>query len=331
MSWERAWEARNVIDEVLEEDRLSNKQKKKRPNNPASVDLFQDHKRGTLNGIKFSAEDWRLIKSLVDELKPFISLTKSMEGDGPTGSIYISQYFILQQKFKKKLEEDRASQDLFYPMRCAMLARVKEFIPRALECETLVMVCILHPSWRLAFFETAFGLTSLDLKNATEMLSTKYFQQKHRLEVSNPHTAPNTSNESSESDDDDVFSHLHQSGPDSSKNEINDYIQIPAPCKDMRSNPHLALAWWKAHEKELPVLASLAQDYLASSASSCAVERTFSAAADVCGGNRGGLHPWTMEQGVSSHMWMAHPPHLAGEFENAFAVLNACLAADAAF
>ncbi|KNZ59295.1 hypothetical protein VP01_1765g6 [Puccinia sorghi] len=55
------------------------------------------------------------------------------------------------------------------------------------------------------------------------------------------------------------------------------------------------LIWWKDHSKTFPVLLSLAKDYLASSASSCAAEQTFSSAADVCSSGRGSLNPRTIE------------------------------------
>jgi len=61
----------------------------------------------------------------------------------------------------------------------------------------------------------------------------------------------------------------------------------------------------------------LAKDYLASSASSCAAERTFSSAADVCSSGRGSLKPRTIERCVSSHMWLKQGIQVSGKFEKA--------------
>jgi len=61
----------------------------------------------------------------------------------------------------------------------------------------------------------------------------------------------------------------------------------------------------------------LAKDYLASSASSCAAERTFSSAADVCSSGRGSLKPRTIERCVSSHMWLKQGIQVTGKFEKA--------------
>ncbi|KNZ64428.1 hypothetical protein VP01_10307g1, partial [Puccinia sorghi] len=63
-------------------------------------------------------------------------------------------------------------------------------------------------------------------------------------------------------------------------------------AKDQKS----LLIWWKDHSKTFSVLSSLAKDYLASSASSCASERMFSSAADVCFSGCGSLNPRTIER-----------------------------------
>lgn len=48
----------------------------------------------------------------------------------------------------------------------------------------------------------------------------------------------------------------------------------------------------------------MARDYLAVSATSCAAERVFSSAANVCTTNRGGLLPETMSRLVCSREWL---------------------------
>lgn len=65
-----------------------------------------------------------------------------------------------------------------------------------------------------------------------------------------------------------------------------------------------------------PVLSSLAQDYLGCSASSAFVEKTFSAAADVCSTNRGRLNPRTIETCVSSMLWLRDGIPLLGSFKD---------------
>lgn len=70
------------------------------------------------------------------------------------------------------------------------------------------------------------------------------------------------------------------------------------------------------------MLASLARDYLAISGSSAAVERTFSAAADVCTSARGGLSSRTIERCVSSHMWLKQGIKASGNFTDCQSIVD---------
>ncbi|KAH9455272.1 hypothetical protein Pst134EA_022747 [Puccinia striiformis f. sp. tritici] len=83
------------------------------------------------------------------------------------------------------------------------------------------------------------------------------------------------------------------------------------------------LGWWKAHVKDFPVMASLARDHHACAASSATVDRTFSAAADVCASGRAGLAVRTIKRCISSHMWLCDGVRSKGEFANCQSVFNA--------
>jgi hypothetical protein len=72
-----------------------------------------------------------------------------------------------------------------------------------------------------------------------------------------------------------------------------------------------------------PVLASLARDYLACAASSASVERTFSAAADICTTSRGALAPQTIERCISSHLWIRKGVKTQTHFDDCQAVFDA--------
>ena len=58
----------------------------------------------------------------------------------------------------------------------------------------------------------------------------------------------------------------------------------------------------------------MARDYLAIPASSAAVERSFSAAADVCSATRGRLASETIERNVGSLLWLGEKVELLGEW-----------------
>lgn len=58
------------------------------------------------------------------------------------------------------------------------------------------------------------------------------------------------------------------------------------------------------NSKWFPLVAGLAKNYLACSGTTCAVERTFSSATDVCQPDRGGLDSSTMERAVGCREWL---------------------------
>ncbi|KNE96929.1 hypothetical protein PSTG_09798 [Puccinia striiformis f. sp. tritici PST-78] len=82
------------------------------------------------------------------------------------------------------------------------------------------------------------------------------------------------------------------------------------------------LKWWKSHSNLYPTIAIMARSYLATSASSCAVERLFSAASDVCSNSRGRLLSATMSRSVNSLMWLREDIPLTGSFETAGKILS---------
>jgi hypothetical protein len=72
-----------------------------------------------------------------------------------------------------------------------------------------------------------------------------------------------------------------------------------------------------------PVLLSLARDYLACASSSEMVERTFSVASNICTSAWSSLAPRTIEQCISSHLWLCNGVKAQGDFDDYLAVLEA--------
>lgn len=69
----------------------------------------------------------------------------------------------------------------------------------------------------------------------------------------------------------------------------------------------------------------LARDYLCVMGSSCAVERTFSSAADVCTSDRGGLTARTIERAVAVCQWLKQGMIPAGKVSEAISVAEKLL------
>lgn len=66
----------------------------------------------------------------------------------------------------------------------------------------------------------------------------------------------------------------------------------------------------------------MARDYLATTGSSCAAERIFLCAADVCASDRGSLLARTIEALVSSRLWLREGVELGVDFKELAAILK---------
>lgn len=64
------------------------------------------------------------------------------------------------------------------------------------------------------------------------------------------------------------------------------------------------------------MVAQMARDYLLCSRSSAALERTLSAAADICSAGRVGMTPVTIEMYVSTRMWLVKEVSLGDQFSS---------------
>ncbi|KAA1100897.1 hypothetical protein PGTUg99_032620 [Puccinia graminis f. sp. tritici] len=127
-----------------------------------------------------------------------------------------------------------------------------------------------------------------------------------------------TTPESSAESDEDKFNYYpEKSGASQEDKKLKKYIEGQWPLSK-KADP---LQWWKLHALEFPWLALIARDVLACAGSSETVERTFSAAADVCQPGRSLAAP-TIERCVSSHMWLRNAIKASGPFAEAQSVID---------
>ncbi|KAH9450325.1 hypothetical protein Pst134EA_027033 [Puccinia striiformis f. sp. tritici] len=138
-SRKQAYKAREVIDCMLHDEYL------KYQDQIVRSSCKENHKKlGHFNEIQFTAKDWMLIDELNRELK-------IMEGDGPTGAFVLPNYYQTISNLKtKEAACDRGH--ALHPMFVKMIDKLKVYQAEALECETLVMATILHPSFCLKLF-----------------------------------------------------------------------------------------------------------------------------------------------------------------------------------
>ena len=76
------------------------------------------------------------------------------------------------------------------------------------------------------------------------------------------------------------------------------------------------------HSVKYPIVALMARDFLSCSGTSCAPERLFSRAADVCSSSRGSLQPLTIERLVSTSSWLSQGVSVGKDFQKVLAAVD---------
>lgn len=67
-----------------------------------------------------------------------------MEGDGPTGSMVIPEFYALKAHLANRAK-DLSIGDALLPMIMSMQACVDKYLQEALRCDTTVMASLLNP------------------------------------------------------------------------------------------------------------------------------------------------------------------------------------------
>lgn len=319
--WERLFNAQEVIDQMLRDDQKETIKEKSGKNRNPEVgprDPDSTQPRGIFNKAYISPEQWKQVGRLLKVLREFQTLTKIFEADAPTGSLVIREYVKLKKSLQDKIDSCESRADPLFPMYHAMLVRVKSYLSEALKSDVLMLATVLHPSWRTDYFQFAFGDNSEEFTAAQGLLESAFDIQKAELNSGKKNDRNDDNSDDGEEDDEDGFRAHKKKVQTRIENELTNYFErVDEPSKAVEKDPHLALEWWKVNASRYPVLSSLARDYLAVCGASCAVERTFSAAADVCGRDRGALKPPTVERSVGARLWSKDGINIDGsEFED---------------
>ncbi|KAI9623895.1 hypothetical protein KEM48_009268 [Puccinia striiformis f. sp. tritici PST-130] len=196
-----------------------------------------------------------------------------------------------------------------------MIKHTQKYMDLAVNCDAVVMATFLHPAWRDMFFNKHFASHA---KRITRLIQSNFDTREDHLNSLKAESSPPKESQSD----------LHGSptDDDSDDEEFNFYPQnsdavvINTDLERYNNGDYplgikgCVLGWWKAHSKDFPILGSLARDHLACAASSATVERTFSAAGQICATSRAGLAIRSIERCISSHMWLRNGVKLGGVF-----------------
>ncbi|KAI7954522.1 hypothetical protein MJO28_004922 [Puccinia striiformis f. sp. tritici] len=336
-----AYEAREVITKLLELEQS-------RHNREGGTHFFQE--------VEIRWSDWEMVKKLNDILREFYFITKKMEGDHSSGSRMLAEYQYIKQFLRSRLTHSLEPE--FQAMIRKMVEKTNTYMNEALQCDSILLATMLHPLWnyslggvrawrgnrqlvkgdeerndggsigittpsyRLSIFQMRF---STHHTYAQSLLQTMFNKRKEELQGQAglsrntppaPTHTPVHKNRRAVAEDD------YFPEPDATpvKDELAIYLggiyRLPVDQADE------CLDWWKDHQHEFPVLASIAKDYMACSATSASVEHCFSAAANTCGRDQGSLAARTIERCVNSHQWLRQGFQADKDFDTAQRIIN---------
>ncbi|KAI7940266.1 hypothetical protein MJO28_013918 [Puccinia striiformis f. sp. tritici] len=251
--------------------------------------------------------------------REFYFITKKMEGDHSSASLMLEEYQYIRQFLNSRLTPGLKPK--FTAMICKMLTKTETYLNEALQCNAILLATMLHPSYQLSIFQRRFFDHHLSAKRLREerfkqrqdelKSKTGFTQTPPQLAITTP--APKHCRVAGE----EYFPATDEPQAD---DKLTTYIggkyRLPADQADE------SLHWWKVHHQEFPVLALLAKNYLACTATSASVERCFSAAADICGHDQGSLGAQTIKRCVNSHERLQQQIQANGEFNTAQRIIN---------
>lgn len=157
----------------------------------------------------------------------------------------IPEYVKLKKLLQEKIDACSSRADPFFPMYHAMHVRVAAYLKEALESNELILATTLHPSWRLDYFQWAFGADLIEHKTARELIDMAFKDQKSKVENGNKATRQTDPNEDDEEEESGYRAHKKKYQK-RTENELRDYFEgADEPSTAVEKDPHLALQWWK--------------------------------------------------------------------------------------
>ena len=270
-----------------------------------------------------------------------------MEGDHSLACMLLSEYQYIIDFLKKQMQAPNDCN--FAPMMRKMISKAKGYLDEALKCDAVILATMFNPAFQLLIFKIWFP-TYHDY--AQSLLQEQYNELKSECTI---REVPKVASLPSQSRPDSIkrcqsIVHNVDFFPKAVDTPIADELEIylGGKYKVPYTKSDIILEWWQVsqsilfcfvfsacstlnlcfftmiqeHHKEFPILASMAQDYLACSATSATVEQCFSAAADICGRDQGSLGVCTIERLVSSHQWLIQGFKPNGKFKAAHKFIN---------
>ncbi|KAI9601615.1 hypothetical protein H4Q26_001447 [Puccinia striiformis f. sp. tritici PST-130] len=218
--WQRAYAARRVIDQLLEDetDKFAGK-------------LAAGH---FYKGYKISKKEWENVNSVTIVLEEFLALTLSMEEDRPNASMVLYKYRQLIDSLEKKkiAPEFAALQVMFDPM----IKVAKKYLDIALGCTPILLATIVHPAWRMSLIKDKFPEYE-DIALSLVQAAFKAKQEAHNQMLPEP-AVPDSN--AKDSDEEEFNYYPVKNGSSQDTNKLKRYLDGAYPL-GKKGDP---LNWW---------------------------------------------------------------------------------------
>ena len=232
-------------------------------------------------------------------LKPFNKFTKHVSLGRPTITTSTSVYFSLSKLLKQAGNREGPYAEFPLAITRAVHGSLKRFDKYFTAMDrniTYYIASILDPRIKGAWIKKHHDDGEGKLKEVQETIHKIYLSN---APISKPNTTPlNIDNEDSISILQELISDVNQDNDQALRiSDVDRYFNSPniGGDPDGIDDPDWVLNWWKAHEKEYPIMSQVAQDYLPIAAAEVDVERLFSTGRDLIGLRRHSLSEETMK------------------------------------
>ncbi|OWA53814.1 putative AC transposase [Hypsibius exemplaris] len=253
---------------------------------------FLSVRSGDIGKSILSKKEWEQMKALIDFMEPLETATKVCGGGNHATLHYgIPQFGMLRIHFRKMIQDQKAEMWLVEIAKL-MAGKLEEVIKETWTEDGPIIGCLLNPCLKLMEFEAAAEKqrVTVILKGVYESYGAR---QLTTIASNNGILCPSDG----ASPDLDSYISARVGVVGSIGTEVEQYLgTTPDPKCDI-------LEYWKRQEGNYRVLAKIARDYLAVTASSVDSEREFSVSGNVVTGPRNRISPEALRKTMCLKSW----------------------------
>ncbi|KAF5378354.1 hypothetical protein D9615_002986 [Tricholomella constricta] len=253
-----------------------------------------------LRPLHIKASEWDLLRDLGSLLEIFTQVTLQMSRTGtPTLSWVLPMYEHMIKHLNSFINNAGVLPALATAAR-AGLEKLNTYYTKARGCQYNVIATVLHPCLGISWFRKLGG----DRAEKAEILFKHVYEQYCKARPASSQAPVQKTNSSSSFLDDVCMFGVADPEP-TSNTQVGEVERFFASAKTFGvGEPNTPLLWWKHNEREFPIIAKMARDFLAIPGTSVSVERLFSKSRHICTDLRSSLKARTIMQSLLTKVWI---------------------------